>query len=88
MVVGIIAGGDRALRTPHRGRGGRSRPAAPPRWTRNAVTAGDVVIGIAASGTTPFVRGALARARALGATTALIACSEPPPADARRWRTS
>jgi N-acetylmuramic acid 6-phosphate etherase len=38
-----------------------------------------VVVGIAASGTTPFVRGALLRARELGATTALIACSEPPP---------
>ncbi len=43
-----------------------------------AVTAGDVVVGIAASGTTPFVRGALARARERGATTGLIACSEPP----------
>ena len=77
MVVGIIAGGDRALRTPIEGaeddphEGGKVMDA-------NAVTAGDVVVGIAASGTTPFVRGALARARQLGATTALIACSEPP----------
>ncbi len=77
MVVGIIAGGDRALRTPIEGaedsvdEGAASMDA-------NAVTAGDVVVGIASSGTTPFVRGALGRARALGASTALIACTEPP----------
>jgi N-acetylmuramic acid 6-phosphate etherase len=79
MVVGIIAGGDRALRTPVEGAeddpdGGAAAMDA------HHVTAGDVVIGIAASGTTPYVRGALARAKALGATTALIACSEPPAA--------
>jgi N-acetylmuramic acid 6-phosphate etherase len=44
------------------------------------VQAGDVVCGIAASGTTPFVRGALTRARELGARTLLIACTEPPEA--------
>jgi len=44
------------------------------------VRAGDFVVGIAASGTTPFVRAALERARALGARTAIVACS-PPPAD-------
>jgi N-acetylmuramic acid 6-phosphate etherase len=38
------------------------------------------VIGIAASGTTPWVRAALTRAKERGATTALVACS-PPPAD-------
>ena len=77
MVVGIIAGGDRALRSPIEGAeddptGGADAMDA------HAVTSGDVVVGIAASGTTPYVRGALLRARALGATTALIACSEPP----------
>ncbi|WP_331240790.1 N-acetylmuramic acid 6-phosphate etherase [Georgenia sp. MJ206] len=36
------------------------------------VTAGDVVIGIAASGRTPFVAGALAHARSVGALTALV----------------
>jgi N-acetylmuramic acid 6-phosphate etherase len=40
----------------------------------------DFVIGIAASGTTPYVRAALERAAALGATTGILACS-PPPAD-------
>lgn len=77
MVVGIIAGGDHALRNPIEG--AEDDPAAGAAVIdTHAVTAGDVVIGIAASGTTPFVRGALTRARDLGATTGLIACSEPP----------
>jgi N-acetylmuramic acid 6-phosphate etherase len=38
----------------------------------------DVVVGIAASGTTPFVRGAISRAAARGAKTVLIACTDPP----------
>jgi N-acetylmuramic acid 6-phosphate etherase len=38
----------------------------------------DVVVGIAASGTTPFVRAALSRAQTLGARTAIVTCSEPP----------
>ena len=37
-----------------------------------------MVVGIAASGTTPFVRSALGRAQALGARTVLVTCSEPP----------
>jgi N-acetylmuramic acid 6-phosphate etherase len=44
------------------------------------VGATDVVVGIAASGTTPYVRGALERAIGRGARTAVLACS-PPPAD-------
>jgi N-acetylmuramic acid 6-phosphate etherase len=38
----------------------------------------DVVVGIAASGTTPFVRAALSRAQTLGARTALVTCADPP----------
>lgn len=77
MVVGLIAGGDRALRTPIEG--AEDDPVAgAAAMDEHDVRAGDVVIGIAASGTTPYVRGALARARSLGASTALIACSEPP----------
>jgi N-acetylmuramic acid 6-phosphate etherase len=38
----------------------------------------DVVVGVAASGTTPFVRAALSRAQTLGARTAIVSCSEPP----------
>ncbi len=77
MVVGIIAGGDHALRNPIEGAEDDPDEAARV-IDANNVTAGDVVVGIAASGTTPFVRGALARAREHGARTALIACSEPP----------
>ncbi len=77
MVVGIIAGGDRALRTPIEGAEDDAVEAGRI-IDRHHVTAGDVVVGIAASGSTPFVRGALLRAHELGATTALIACSEPP----------
>ena len=79
MVVGIIAGGDRALRTPIEGAEDSVEGGAQA-VRDNAVTAGDVVIGIAASGTTPFVRGALAEARNRGATTGLVACSPPPDA--------
>src|SRR5216684_3959967 len=39
----------------------------------------DVNAGIAASGTTPFVRAALSRAQTIGATTGLVSCSDPPP---------
>lgn len=79
MVVGIIAGGDHALRNPIEG--AEDDPAAGAAAMEDwHVVAGDVVVGIAASGTTPFVRGALTRAQQLGAVTALIACSEPPAA--------
>ena len=79
MVVGIIAGGDHALRNPIEG--AEDDPSAgAAEMVQHDVTAGDVVVGIAASGTTPFVRGALEQAKARGATTALIACSEPPEA--------
>ena len=39
----------------------------------------DVLIGIAASGTTPYVMGGLQYARSLGALTVSIACNENPP---------
>jgi N-acetylmuramic acid 6-phosphate etherase len=42
------------------------------------VSARDVVVGIAASGTTPYVRAALERARKLRARTALVTCADPP----------
>ncbi|MBU6366126.1 MAG: N-acetylmuramic acid 6-phosphate etherase [Gemmatimonadetes bacterium] len=79
MVVGIIAGGDVALRTPVEG--AEDDPAGgAAAMDAHAVGAADVVCGIAASGTTPYVRGALERARARGARTILLACSPPPEA--------
>ena len=43
------------------------------------LTANDVVVGVAASGRTPYVLGAVEAARAAGAPTAGIACSAPSP---------
>jgi N-acetylmuramic acid 6-phosphate etherase len=77
LVQGMIAGGEAAMFRAQEGAedspegGGRDVDA-------RGVRAGDFVIGIAASGTTPYVRGVLARARALGASTAIVACSPPP----------
>ena len=50
---------------------------------RRGVKGVDVVIGITASGRTPFVLGALARAKSLGARTVLLSCN---PARASRDR--
>src|SRR6185295_15584469 len=44
----------------------------------NGVNEKDFVIGIAASGTTPYVHAAVARAAELGASTAVVACSKLP----------
>lgn len=79
MVIGLIAGGDHALRHPIEG--AEDDPTAGAALMQDhAVRSGDVVVGIAASGTTPFVRGALEVAAQRGAVTALIACTEPPAA--------
>jgi len=79
QVVGIIAGGDHALR--HAVEGAEDSPAAGAEaMDAHAVSPADVVIGIAASGTTPYVHGALERAKGLGAITGLVACSPLPEA--------
>jgi N-acetylmuramic acid 6-phosphate etherase len=80
MVQGIIAGGHKALTRSQEGAEDRLESAVED-LTAHGVRAGDFVIGIAASGTTPYVRRALAYARSVGAHTALVACS-PPPQDA------
>ena len=77
MVQGIIAGGLPALTRAQEG--AEDRPdGARQDLTTAGVRAGDFVVGIAASGTTPYVRAALEHARALGARTAIVACSPPP----------
>ena len=78
MVIGLIAGGRDALVQAQEGAEDRPDDGAHA-MDAHGVDARDVVCGIAASGTTPYVRGALARAQALGATTLLVACSPPPP---------
>jgi N-acetylmuramic acid 6-phosphate etherase len=77
MVQGIIAGGYKALTRSQEGAEDRLEGAVED-LKAVGVRAGDFVVGIAASGTTPYVRRALAYARELPATTALVACSPPP----------
>ncbi len=77
MVQGIIAGGLPALTRSQEGAEDRIESAVEDLNARG-VRAGDFVIGIAASGTTPYVRRALEHARVVSAATALVACSPPP----------
>ncbi len=77
LVTGIIAGGAQALVSSVEG---AEDDAAAGSGAIESAGAGprDVVLGIAASGSTPFVAAALARAQALGAVTGLVCCSDPP----------
>ncbi len=77
MVSGIIAGGSAALVTSQEG-AEDDKEAARAAIDERRVSQMDVVVGIAASGTTPYVRAALNHARRLGATTVLVTCAEPP----------
>lgn len=77
QVQGIIAGGLTALTRAVEGAEDDPESGALVIDDRGVVD-GDVVVGIAASGATPFVRGALRRARARGARTVLLTCAEPP----------
>ena len=79
LVQGIIAGGHAALTRSQEGAEDRADGARAD-LDAAGVRATDFVIGIAASGTTPYVRAALEHAKKLGARTAIIACS-PPSAD-------
>lgn len=75
MVVGLIAGGDRALRFPIEG-AEDSRELGRKDLEEHDLCARDVVVGIAASGRTPYVLGALEYARSIGCKTAAIACNK------------
>jgi N-acetylmuramic acid 6-phosphate etherase len=77
MVAGVIAGGYPALVKSVEGAEDDVNAAIGEMDSRR-VGPDDVVVGIAASGTTPFVRAALSRAQTLGARTAIVTCSEPP----------
>jgi N-acetylmuramic acid 6-phosphate etherase len=75
MVQGIIAGGETALRKSVEG--AEDDPAAGARAIRERkISPRDVVVGIAASGTTPFVWGALAESKLRHAKTILL-CFNP-----------
>ncbi len=76
LVRGVICGGPRALTSPV-----ERMEDDPTLGERDVVEAGvgasDVVVGIAASGRTPYVIGALRKSRELGAATISLACNRP-----------
>jgi len=74
LVIGLIAGGDHALRNPVENAEDDSEKAWIDLRMFN-INKTDTVIGIAASGTTPYVVGGLRNARANGMLTASIACN-------------
>lgn len=81
-IVGIIAGGDGALRKSSEGKEDELHGAVP-ELTALHLTATDALIGIAAGGTTPYALGAISFAKAAGCRTALMTCvAVPKPADA------
>ena len=74
QVVAYIAGGDAALRNPVEG--AEDKPELGVMDLKSAnVSQLDVVVGIAASGRTPYVIGALEYAKSLGALTIAITCN-------------
>lgn len=71
LVIGLIAGGDKALRNPVE----KAEDDTEKGWQellQHNINTKDTVIGIAASGTTPYVIGALRHARQNGILTACI----------------
>lgn len=77
-VVGLIAGGDRALRHPVEA----AEDDAERGWQEleaRGISELDTVVGIAASGRTPYVIGALREARRRGILTAAITCNPDSP---------
>jgi N-acetylmuramic acid 6-phosphate etherase len=74
LVQGFIAGGDSALRKAVEGAEDSPQLGAAEMMARG-FTGLDVLCGIAASGRTPYVMGALEKARSLGALTVSIACT-------------
>jgi N-acetylmuramic acid 6-phosphate etherase len=78
LIIGLIAGGDHAIR--------HAVEAAEDSWTRAwedlqafDIDAGDAVIGIAASGTTPYVIGGLQVCRQHGIVTGCVTCNPGSP---------
>jgi N-acetylmuramic acid 6-phosphate etherase len=77
QVQAIMAGGRAAVFRPREGAEDDARAAR--RAVRARVRRGDVVVGVSASGVTPFVRAALAAARRRGARTVLVTCNPRTP---------
>jgi N-acetylmuramic acid 6-phosphate etherase len=77
LVQAVIAGGRSAVFRSIEGAEDHAAQGA--REIRRRARAGDVVVGIAASGVTPFVRAALAEARRAKAATVLVTCNPRAP---------
>ncbi|WP_447060221.1 N-acetylmuramic acid 6-phosphate etherase [Vibrio alginolyticus] len=78
MVVGIIAGGKEAMFRAKEG--AEDDPTLGEQDLKeNTLTQRDVVVGIAASGRTPYVIGGLEYANELGATTVALSCNPDSP---------
>jgi N-acetylmuramic acid 6-phosphate etherase len=80
LVQGIVAGGANAICRSVEGAEDEECTGALA-MSERGVKGSDVVIGITASGRTPFVLGALARAKSLGAKAVLLTSNPPVPAD-------
>jgi N-acetylmuramic acid 6-phosphate etherase len=74
LVIGLIAGGDGALRKSIEGAEDQEQEAVR-QLQEIHFSAEDVLVGLAASGRTPYVIGGLRYAKELGAATAAISCS-------------
>lgn len=78
VVIGLIAGGDTAIRKAVE----FAEDSVKQGWDdlkEHQIGINDVVIGIAASGTTPYVIGALEKCNSLGIATGCITCNEESP---------
>jgi len=74
QIIGVIAGGDAALRTSSERMEDDPRGIAA-EFDRLGIGANDAVVGIAAGGTTPYPRGAVTMAKERGALTAFLVCA-------------
>lgn len=70
-MIGLIAGGDKAIRNPVENAEDQREQGWNDLQTYQ-ITSGDTLVGIAASGTTPYVIGAIEKARQQGILTAAI----------------
>jgi len=82
QVQAVMAGGRRSVFRSVEGAEDDDRAGA--RAIRRRARKGDAVVGIAASGVTPFVRAALVEARRRGAFTILVTCNPSAPSGAAR----
>lgn len=74
QIIGLIAGGKKAVFRSQEGAEDNAQKGA--EEIKKKAHEGDLVIGLAASGRTPYVTGALKQAKKLHARTALISCNK------------